>query len=80
MTMPIPTSRDVVAWLNDRFAERGLTFRVSWLNVVPYMNPMWVSNWELAEVPEGSEGAVVEEEVREARWRFPQIYDESFAP
>lgn len=68
---PIPTSNDVLAWLNDRLAARGL--RVTYLNVLPYMNPMWMANWEapeLAGLPD------VEEAIRDARWQFPQVLEE----
>lgn len=67
---PIPTDRDVVAWLNERLAARGLRHRVTYLNVLPYVNPMWLANWEapeLAGLPD------VDEEVRDARWQFPQV-------
>ena len=73
--MDIPTSREVVAYLNERFAARGLAYRVEYLDVLPYMNPMWLSNWAIPAADEIPESAAVEEEVREARWRFPQIYE-----
>ena len=65
---PIPTAKDVIAYLNGR----GL--RVSYLNVLPYVNPMWMANWEapeLASLPD------VEEIIRDARWQFPQVLDEA---
>ena len=68
----VPTAADVIAFLNGRLAARGLPHRVEALHVLPYVNPMWLANWdapELAGVPE------VEEEIREARWRFPQILE-----
>jgi hypothetical protein len=64
---PIPTSKDVIAWLN----ERG--YRVTYLNVLPYVNPMWLANWEapeLANLPE------VDEIIRDARWHFPQVLED----
>jgi len=68
----IPTAADVIAFLNKRLAARGLPHRVDALNVLPYVNPMWLANWDapqLAGVPDA------EEEIREARWRFPQILE-----
>jgi hypothetical protein len=73
MTDPIPTAADVVAHLNSRFAAREVEFRVESLSVLPYVNPMWLANWELAEIPSTAEREVVDEEVAEARWKFPQI-------
>jgi len=73
MTEPIPTYEDVIAYLNARLAARGLPHRVQTIDVLPYVNPMWLANWsapELAGVPEQD---VIEEEIREARWRFPQV-------
>lgn len=74
--MTIPTSRDVLAHLNERLAARGLPYRVDHLDVVPYMNPMWLANWDAPQLAQAPERDVIEEELREARWRFPQIYDE----
>lgn len=68
MTTPIPTAKDVIAWLN----ARGLC--VTYLNVLPYVNPMWLANWEapeLASLPD------VDEVIRDARWQFPQVLDEA---
>jgi len=68
----IPTAADVIAFLNERLAVRGLPYRVDALDVLPYVNPMWLANWDapqLAAVPD------VEEDMREARWRFPQILE-----
>jgi hypothetical protein len=76
MTLPIPTAKDVIAHLNERLAARGLPYRVQYLSVVPYMNPMGLSNWSVPELAEAPEQDVIEEEIREARWRFPQIYEE----
>ena len=68
-----PTSDDVVAFLNERFAARGLPYRLDSLDVLPYMNPMWMANWELESAPPAEEVEIVEEEVANARWQFPQI-------
>jgi hypothetical protein len=72
MTMgdPIPTAADVIAYLNDRLAARGAARRVDHLDVLPYVNPMWLANWR---APQLDGIAELEDEVREARWRFPQI-------
>ena len=75
--MPIPTSNDVVAHLNARLEARGLPYRIDHVAVLPYMNPMWLANWEVPQLAGVPEQDVIEEEIREARWRFPQIYDES---
>ena len=56
----IPTASDVVHFLNERFEARGLPYR---LQHVP----------QLAEAPEQD---VIEEEIREARWRFPQVLED----
>jgi hypothetical protein len=74
--MSIPTSKDVVAYLNERFEARGLPYRLEHLAVLPYMNPMWMANWDAPQLAEIPEQDVLEEELREARWKFPQIYDE----
>lgn len=73
MTDPIPTAADVVAHLNTRFAARGLSFRIDALSVLPYVNPMWLANWELAVSPLAAEREIVDEEVADARWQYPQI-------
>lgn len=70
-----PTAADVVAFLNERLAARGLPYRVSELVVLPYVNPMWLANWDAPELAGAVEREVIEEELREARWRFPQILE-----
>jgi hypothetical protein len=70
MSDPIPTADDVIVYLNKRLAARGSPLRVDHLDVLPYVNPMWLANWRAPQL-EGVEE--LEEEVREARWRFPQI-------
>lgn len=76
MSERIPTSKDVVNYLNGRFAELGLPYRLEHIAVLPYVNPMWMSNWDVPQLAEAPETAVIEEELREARWRFPQVLDE----
>ena len=68
----IPTAADVVAFLNAEFEKAQLPYRVEQISVLPYVNPMWLANWEateLAGVPE------CEAIIREARWQFPQVLE-----
>lgn len=71
------TAADVVAYLNERLAARGLGHRVTALTVLPYVNPMWLANWDAPELAGAPEREVIEEELREARWRYPQILESS---
>ena len=75
MSDPIPTAKDVIDFLNARFAARGLPHRVAEIDVLPYVNPMWLANWDAPQLADAPEREVIEEELREARWRFPQILD-----
>ena len=74
--MNIPTSKDVVAFLNERFAARGLPYRIEHIAVLPYMNPMWLANWDVPQLAGAHERDIIDEEIREARWRFPQVLEE----
>jgi hypothetical protein len=74
--MNIPTSRDVVAFLNERFEARGLPYRLEHIAVLPYMNPMWMANWDVPQLADAPEREIIEEEIREARWRYPQVLEE----
>jgi hypothetical protein len=82
--MSYPTSRNVVAFLNERFATRGLPYRIEHIAVLPYMNPMWMANWDVPQLADAvaREGAsseiqdIIEEELREARWQYPQVLEE----
>ena len=76
MTDPIPTSKDVVAWLNARFAARKLPYRIEHIAVLPYVNPMWLSNWDVPQLADAADREAIEEEIREARWKFPQVLEE----
>ena len=67
------TAADVVAYLNERLAARGVARRVESLVVLPYVNPMWLANWDAPELAGASERDIIDEELREARWRYPQI-------
>jgi hypothetical protein len=73
MTDPIPTADQVIAHLNERFAARRIAFRIGALHVLPYVNPMWLANWELETAPPEDQRKIVEEELADARWQFPQI-------
>jgi hypothetical protein len=68
-----PTADEVVAYLNERLAARGLPHRIDALDVLPYINPMWLANWDAPQLAQVPEREIVEEELREARWRFPQV-------
>lgn len=68
-----PTANDVVAYLNERLAARGLPHRVEGIVVLPYVNPMWLANWDAPQLAGAPERDVIEEELREARWRYPQV-------
>jgi len=72
----VPTAADVIAFLNQRLAARGLPHRVDQIDVLPYVNPMWLANWDVPQLASAPERDVIEEEIREARWRFPQVLDE----
>lgn len=78
MSDPIPTPEEVVAYLNERFAARGLPHRIEGLAVLPYVNPMWLANWDVPQLADAPERAVIEEEIREARWRFTWVEPGSF--
>ncbi|HXI12572.1 MAG TPA: hypothetical protein VNM92_07995 [Thermoanaerobaculia bacterium] len=69
----IPTAADVVAHLNRRLTDRGVTRRVDAIALLPYVNPMWMANWELPDLESWEDHQIVEEELREARWLFPHV-------
>lgn len=69
----VPSSQDVVAYLNGRFEALGLPHRIGHIAVLPYVNPMWLANWEVPQLNDAAEREVIENEIREARWRFPQV-------
>ena len=72
----IPTSKDVVRFLNERFEARGLPYRVEHVVVLPYVSPMWMANWGVPDLEGAPQREIIEEEIREARWRFPQVLEE----
>lgn len=74
--MSYPTARDVVAYLNESLAAHGLPYRIEHVAVLPYMNPMWMANWEVPQLAEAPEAELIEELIREARWQYPQVLEE----
>lgn len=72
----IPTSSDVVRHLNKRFEELGLPYRLEHIAVLPYVNPMWLANWEVPQLAGVSDHELVEHEIHEARWLFPQVMED----
>ena len=72
----IPTARDVVEHLNARFEDLGLDFRVRHIVVLPYVNPMWMANWELPELDDTEDRDAIGREVQEARWKYPQVLED----
>lgn len=73
MVSDVPTAQEVVKFLNQRFEARGLPYRIEHIAVLPYVNPMWMANWEVPQLADLAEREVIEEELREARWRYPQV-------
>lgn len=71
MSEPIPTAKDVIAFLNERLAAAGTATRVDHLDVLPYVNPMWLANWRAPQLDDSA----FEELIREARWQYPQVLD-----
>ena len=76
MSERIPTSKDVVAYLNERFAQRGLPYRIEHIATLPYVSPMWLANWDVPQLADAPEREIIDEEIREARWKFPQVLEE----
>ncbi len=71
-----PTESDVVAHMNARFAALGLDCRIEHIAILPYANPMWLANWEIPQLVGVIDPEVLEEELREARWTFPQVVED----
>ena len=76
--MKIPTARDVIDHLNGRFAARGLPYRLDHIDVLPYVSPLWLANWSVPQLEDAPERDVIDEEIAEARWKFPQVLDEEW--
>lgn len=71
-----PTASDVVAHMNARFEARGLDCRIRHVAILPYINPMWLANWEIPQVDGPIDPEILEHELREARWAFPQVVED----
>jgi hypothetical protein len=69
----IPTANDVVAFLNAEFEKAKLPYRVEQIAVLPYVNPMWLANWDVPQLADAPERDVIDEIIREGRWQFPQV-------
>jgi hypothetical protein len=73
-----PTARDVIDYLNARFSARGLPYRIDHIAVLPYVSPMWLSNWSVPQLADAPERVIIDEEIAEARWKWPQVLDEEW--
>ena len=71
-----PTASDVVKHMNARFEALGLDCRIEHIAVLPYVNPMWMANWDIPQLAGVVDAAILEEELREARWIFPQVVED----
>lgn len=71
----IPTSADVVAFLNAEFEKAKLPHRVEHIAVLPYVNPMWLANWDVPQLAGAPESDAIDGIIREARWQFPQVLE-----
>jgi hypothetical protein len=72
---PIPTSRDVINHLNERFLARGLPYRLDQITVLPYVSPLWMANWSVPQLDDAPERDVIDQEIAEARWKWPQVLE-----
>jgi hypothetical protein len=76
--LQIPTARDVINHLNERFAARGLPYRLDQITVLPYVSPLWMANWSVPQLDDAPERDIIDEEIAEARWKWPQVRDEEW--
>ena len=76
--MEIATARDVINHLNERFAARGLPYRLDQITVLPYVSPLWMANWSVPQLDDVSERDIIDEEIADARWKWPQVRDEEW--
>lgn len=74
----IPTARDVIDHLNQRFAARRLPYRIDTIAVLPYVSPMWLANWSVPQLDAAPERDAIDEEIAEARWKWPQVLDDEW--
>ncbi len=75
---PIPTARAVIDHLNERFAARGLPYRLDQITVLPYVSPLWMANWSVPQLDDAAEREIIDQEIAEARWKWPQVRDEEW--
>jgi hypothetical protein len=71
-----PTASEVVAHMNGRFEALGLDTRITNISVLPYTNPMWLANWDIPQLEGVVDAELLESELREARWAFPQVVED----
>ena len=71
----IPTSADVIAFLNAELEKAKLPHRVDQIAVLPYVNPMWLANWDAPQLAGAPEREAIDDIIREARWQFPQVLE-----
>jgi len=74
----IPTTRTIINHLNERFAARGLLYRIDQISVLPYVSPLWMANWSVPQLDDVPEREIIDREIAEARWQWPQILDEEW--
>lgn len=72
----VPTASDVVKHLNARFEILALPYRIAHIAVLPYLNPMWMANWDVPQLEGEEPREVIEREIAEARWKFPQVLED----
>ncbi|HXH92750.1 MAG TPA: hypothetical protein VNN25_14300 [Thermoanaerobaculia bacterium] len=75
---PIPTARDVINHLNERFLAHGLPYRLDQITVLPYVSPLWMANWSVPQLDDAPERDIIDQEIAEARWKWPQVRDEEW--
>ncbi len=69
----IPTANDVVLFLNAELEKANLPYRVESIAVLPYVNPMWLANWEVPQLADAPDRVAIDDIIREARWQYPQV-------
>jgi hypothetical protein len=37
---------------------------------------MWMANWEVPQLADAAERDIIDEEISEARWRYPQVLED----
>jgi hypothetical protein len=46
--------------------------------VLPYVSPLWMANWSVPQLDDAPERNIIDEEIAEARWKWPQVLDEEW--